>query len=320
MAKVSIIVPIYNVENYVRKTIDSAVNQTERDIEIILVDDGSTDNSGKICDEYSALDNRIVVLHKENGGLSSARNAGTNLAKSDFLLYLDGDDFLSIKAVEKLLLIMKKYPSDFIQFRYREVEENQQIEEKKYNSNIYQAKTSEELFDNLYKLGGVAASGATKFVRRELMLKIPFISIQHEDEMWCTQAFKENLTVTYIEDELYYYVKRENSIIHSGFTRKKLDIFRVMDERADVLNNLGLYDLLGRTYQKIFLAILELYVETNAVNDSISAKEIKKIFEKHKEKIEKYANLNAKFKIIFKLMKTKFGFIKIYELYRKSRV
>lgn len=320
MAKVSIIVPIYNVENYVRKTIDSAVNQTERDIEIILVDDGSTDNSGKICDEYSALDNRIVVLHKENEGLSSARNAGTKLAKSDFLLYLDGDDFLSIKAVEKLLLIMKKYPSDFIQFRYREVEENQQIEEKKYNSNIYQAKTSEELFDNLYKLGGVAASGATKFVRRELMLKIPFISIQHEDEMWCTQAFKENLTVTYIEDELYYYVKRENSIIHSGFTRKKLDIFRVMDERVDVLNNLGLYDLLGRTYQKIFLAILELYVETNAVNDSISVKEIKKIFEKHKEKIEKYANLNAKFKIIFKLMKTKFGFIKIYELYRKSRV
>ena len=94
MSKVAIIIPIYNVEKYVRKTIESAVNQTEKDIEIILVDDGSRDSSGRICDEYAACDSRIKVIHKENGGLSSSRNAGTRLAKSEYVMYLDGDDYL----------------------------------------------------------------------------------------------------------------------------------------------------------------------------------------------------------------------------------
>lgn len=319
MAKVSIVIPIYNVENYVRKTIESVINQTERDIEIILVDDGSIDSSGGICDEYAKTDDRIVVLHKTNGGLSSARNAGTKLAKSEFLMYLDGDDFLSLKAVEKLLSVMKRYPSDFIQFRYKEIEDNKKIDDNESNGDIYQATSSQELFENLYRLGGVAASGATKLIRRELMLKVPFISIQHEDEMWCTQAFKENLTATYIEDELYYYVTRTNSIIHSTFNRKKMDIFQVMDERIKVLTDLGLHDLLGITYRKIFLSILELYQEAHKVKDDISMSEIRTIFEKYAHKIGKYALLDMKFKVLFKFMNKKFDFIKIYELYRSRK-
>lgn len=102
MAKVSIIIPIYNVEKYVRKTIDSAINQTEKDIEIILVDDGSTDMSGKICDEYAQKDKRIKVIHKVNGGLSSARNAGIKVANSEYIMLLDGDDFLNVHAVSIL--------------------------------------------------------------------------------------------------------------------------------------------------------------------------------------------------------------------------
>lgn len=319
MAKVSIIIPIYNVENYVKKTIESAINQTEKDIEIILVDDGSMDSSGSICDEYAKVDHRIVVLHKTNGGLSSARNAGTELAKSKFLMYLDGDDFLSLRAVERLLAVMKKYPSDFIQFRYKEVDENHEDDEKEYCSNIYQARSSKELFENLYKLGGVAASGATKFVRKELMLKVPFISIQHEDEMWCTQAFKENLTVTYIEDELYYYVTRSNSIIHSTFNQKKLDIFQVMDARIGALAELGLDDLLSNTYRKIFITILELYREADVVKEDIARKEIKGRFIKYMDQIDKYAFLEVKFRVLFKMMKKNFGFVKIYEIYRNRR-
>lgn len=115
MAKVSIIIPIYNVEKYVRKTIDSAINQTEKDIEIILVDDGSTDMSGKICDEYAQKDKRIKVIHKVNGGLSSARNAGIKVANSEYIMLLDGDDFLNVHAVSILNKTITKYPSDFVQ-------------------------------------------------------------------------------------------------------------------------------------------------------------------------------------------------------------
>ena len=92
--KVSIIVPVYKVEKYLRKCIDSIINQTLKDIEIILVDDGSPDNCGKICDEYAAKDTRIKVIHKENGGLSSARNAGMEVAEGEYIGFVDSDDWI----------------------------------------------------------------------------------------------------------------------------------------------------------------------------------------------------------------------------------
>ena len=100
MAKASIIIPIYNVRDYVQKAIDSAVNQSESDIEIILVDDGSTDGSGELCDCFAKTDKRIKVIHKENGGLSSARNVGAEAASGEYVMYLDGDDYLRKDAVE----------------------------------------------------------------------------------------------------------------------------------------------------------------------------------------------------------------------------
>ncbi len=319
MSKVSIIIPIYNVEKYVRKTIESAINQTEKEIEIILVDDGSTDFSGNICDEYAAIDNRIVVLHKTNGGLSSARNAGTELAKSEFLMYLDGDDFLALWAVERLLAVMKQYPSDFIQFGYKEVDQGQRPNEKEYCSNIYQAKSSKELFENLYELGGVAASGATKFVRRELMLKNPFVSIQHEDEMWCTQAFQNSLTVTYIPDALYFYVMRENSIIHSSFNEKKLDIFTVIQERIIVLKQLQLEYLLHIEYERMYNAILLLYCAAIEAGNETALDKIKKQFMENKSNIKKYANLQRKFKVMFELMNLNYKFVNLYRAYWKQK-
>ena len=201
MPKASIIIPIYNVRSYVKKTIESALNQSEPDIEVILVDDGSTDGSGEICNAYAEMDRRVVVIHKKNGGLSSARNAGTEVASTEYVMYLDGDDYLRQDAVERCLEMMRQYPSDFIQFLYQEVREDNEPVLNIPIGEIYQAHTSRELFENLYKLGGVAASGATKFMRRELALQIPFENIRHEDEMWCTRAFQKNLTVTYIPDE-----------------------------------------------------------------------------------------------------------------------
>lgn len=319
MPKASIIIPIYNVHSYVKKTVESALNQSEPDIEVILVDDGSSDGSGEICNEYAETDSRVVVIHKKNGGLSSARNAGAEAASGEYVMYLDGDDYLRQDAVERCLEAMERFPADFVQFLYREVSKDEEPVAATSVDKIYQAHTSKELFENLYRLGGVAASGATKFMRRDLALKIPFESIRHEDEMWCTRAFQKNLTATYISDELYYYVMREGSIIHSSFNRHKLDSFIVSEERLKVLQSLRLDDLVSCEYRKLFHLILSLYNEAKNSNDQVSVSEIHNLFEKRKNEIKQYAKLQGKFKWIFQLMRFNFAAAEIYRLYWKTK-
>ena len=118
---VSIIVPVYNTSEYLTACVESLRKQTCPDIEIILVDDGSTDGSGQLCDRYADLDPRIQVIHKCNGGLSSARNAGLVAARGQWVLFVDGDDYLANGAVSKLLELAAQHPdADFIQFHYQE--------------------------------------------------------------------------------------------------------------------------------------------------------------------------------------------------------
>ena len=100
--KISIIVPVYKVEKYIHKCIDSILNQTFKDFELILVDDGSPDNCGKICDEYAKKDSRVIVIHKENGGLSSARNSGLDIARGDYIGFVDSDDYIENDMYELL--------------------------------------------------------------------------------------------------------------------------------------------------------------------------------------------------------------------------
>ena len=112
MAKVSVIVPVYNVEKYIHKCVDSVLNQTLQDLEIILVDDGTKDNSGIICDEYAQKDARVQVIHKVNGGLSDARNTGMKVATSDYILFVDSDDYIKEDMVERLYDLAVRYEVD----------------------------------------------------------------------------------------------------------------------------------------------------------------------------------------------------------------
>ena len=111
---VSIIVPIYNIEGYIRECIDSILAQTYSDFELILVDDGSPDNCGRICDEYAEKDVRIKVIHKENGGLTSARNAGLSVAKGDWIMHVDGDDWIEPDMIESLIEAAKATEADLV--------------------------------------------------------------------------------------------------------------------------------------------------------------------------------------------------------------
>jgi glycosyltransferase involved in cell wall biosynthesis len=116
MAKLSVIVPIYNVEKYLRKCLDSVVNQTLSDLEIILVDDGSPDRCGEICDEYAANDSRIKVIHKKNGGLPSARNAALDVATGEWVAFVDSDDWLELDIYEKAVMAGERKDVDILFF------------------------------------------------------------------------------------------------------------------------------------------------------------------------------------------------------------
>ena len=113
MAEVSIIVPVYQVEKYIRQCVDSILGQTFTDFELILVDDGSTDRSGEICDEYAGMDERVVVIHKENGGVSSARNAGIEAATGEYICFVDSDDWLAVDAIQNFVQRIQRDHSDF---------------------------------------------------------------------------------------------------------------------------------------------------------------------------------------------------------------
>ena len=126
MKKLSVIVPIYNVEQYLKKCLNSIVNQTYKDLEIILVDDGSPDGCPQLCDEYASLDNRIKVIHKKNGGLSSARNAGLDIATGDYVTFVDSDDYLETDIYEKVINIFEDHSADIVSMRT-------QLVDQKYN-------------------------------------------------------------------------------------------------------------------------------------------------------------------------------------------
>lgn len=128
MPKVSVIVPIYKVEKYLRQCIDSIINQSLKDIEIILVNDGSPDNCPKICDEYKKIDSRIKVIHKKNGGLSSARNAGMKIATGEYIGFVDSDDYIEHDMYEKMYYTAKEHDVDFVMSDYYKVHETNKTE------------------------------------------------------------------------------------------------------------------------------------------------------------------------------------------------
>jgi len=133
--KISFVIPVYNVEAYLPQCIESCLNQTLKDIEIILVDDGSPDNSGRICDEYSIIDNRIIVIHQSNQGLSSARNVGTKKAKAKYIMYLDSDDWIDRDTCEEVFGAVVEDQADIIMWGYRKEYPNKSVDIRLFENN-----------------------------------------------------------------------------------------------------------------------------------------------------------------------------------------
>lgn len=210
---ISVIVPIYNVEQYLPRCIDSIINQTYKNLEIILVDDESPDNCGKICDEYKAKDARIRVIHQKNRGLSGARNAGIDIATGEFLGFVDSDDYIEPTMYETLYHDIKKFEAGLsICSRYYEFEDGKRVERYKLDKDI-KVYTGKDAIVEMNNYSSFDMSAWDKLYKRELFAEIRFPEGKlSEDFFIMHRLLDEAKVVTFNPSPLYIYVQRNNSI------------------------------------------------------------------------------------------------------------
>lgn len=222
---ISIIVPVYNVESYLDKCIASIVNQTSHEWEAILVDDGSTDNSGAICDKWASQCQQIKVIHQTNKGLSGARNAGINLARGEYILLLDSDDYLELTALEKISSRLHKNKPDILYGKALTVDNNGNKQEKmkyhQFSERVYLGKEYLEKLNNSTSIITFCAQFGVysrKFLNKN---DIRFCEgLIHEDELWTPCVLLKAKTVFYMDEFFYNHYVREGSIMHSGNIEK----------------------------------------------------------------------------------------------------
>ena len=236
--KVSVIVPIYKVEPYLKRAVASILHQTYHNLEIILVDDGSPDQCGRICDDYAKEDNRITVIHKENGGLSDARNAGLDAAHGEYIVFVDSDDFIAEDYVETLMQCLKKYDADVAMCSYA-VTASVELDE-----SIFKASRDEtvevcdrrELLNNLYDANHKDATyfivSWNKIYKATLWQDVRFPKGRiHEDEATTYKIYDRAQKGVYLHRPLYGYFTAPLSITRDRFNIKRLQWMDALDDR-----------------------------------------------------------------------------------------
>ena len=221
MPKISIIVPVYNCENYITKCVDSIINRTFKDLEIILVDDGSKDGSGKICDSFKLQDERIKVIHQENKGVSSARNEGLKIASGDYISFVDGDDYLSRDMYEFLYENLEKNEADvsvcgIVNCFLKADGSEKRVRQSFFNgSGLLSGKEamSEALKSRIFSVNPVNKIFSAKLFEGE---KFPEGKTS-EDAFLVPKILLKAKRVFYSSEQKYYYVRHEGSITTSNF-------------------------------------------------------------------------------------------------------
>jgi len=224
---ISVIIPVYNVEKYLEECVNSVLVQTYKNIEIILVDDGSTDSSGKICDSYALQNSNVQVIHQLNAGLSDARTAGFKKATGKYVYFLDSDDYIAENALEKLCLIAEADASDIVFFDAHSFldECDEGIKQTYKRKNLYKTKSGIEIFAEMQNNSEFHSSVPLMLIKKDLFLanKLSFISgIYYEDMAFTFEVLCLAEKVSQCAECLYFRRYRQNSIMTS---RKNIKYF-----------------------------------------------------------------------------------------------
>lgn len=239
---ISVVVPAYNVEKYLPKCVESLLNQTWKNLEIILVDDGSPDNCWNIMQDYARRDSRVKPLHQKNGGLSAARNAGVDAAKGEYIGFLDGDDYLAPETYELLYGAMQKYDAQIAVCSFEYVDESGKVLPTSSPMTREEVLTREEAVNRLGKdKNWYYVTAPNRLYRRELFDKVRFpIGKVHEDEYTAHLFYWQCERVAVVPRNLYYYVQHGNGIMGNTSVRKTMNYVDAVLNRMEFAAQHGL--------------------------------------------------------------------------------
>lgn len=232
---ISVIIPVYNVEKHLKKCLDSIVNQTYKNLEIILIDDGSKDGSADICREYAEKDDRIVFISRENRGVSATRNEGIDLAHGDYFSFIDSDDYLELDAYEYLINLINEHNVDAVNYEYfitfKDKENTHKINDKNYG-----------LFDTIgaqHQLVYNVAFAWNKLFSKKIIdgLKFDETILRGEDSLFARFAFSKADKVWFDCRPLLHYVQSENSAVRGAFRPSQLTAVKLFDAYNELYIN-----------------------------------------------------------------------------------
>lgn len=309
---ISIIIPIYNVEKYLHKCLESIVNQSYKNIELVLVNDGSTDNSGLICDDFAKNDNRIKVIHQKNARMAAARNAGFRITTGELIWFIDSDDWIEPGAIDAIFRAMNNNQLDMIGFSYRYY----------YHDN--------QTFSAPQKCQTIETCSAIDYIKTETFLS-PLIwsfvyrrtfltannlifneSILHEDEAFNLECFSKLIKIKKIDKSLYNYRQRENSFMSSKPTHLRLESFAVLikmcqnyknHEFEELFLTKKIYNLISILFTFLVKFEYDAKFKTKIINEISQLVKSQKINpeDAYGIKIEKYIyNINPKLYLLLK--------------------
>lgn len=323
--KISVIIPVYNSEKNIKKTVNSILNQTYQNIEIILVDDGSTDNSYAICKKYSKKYNNIKVYTKKNEGPGPARNLGIRHANGEYIGFVDSDDFIHKKMYEDMMCAAIKDEIDIVQCGFKKVNEEgielytvnlvekREIIEGNYNTSLEYARWSK-----------INSFLCNKIFKKELFDKIELPSLFYgEDQVALVKLFNKSQRVLLIPEPYLYYVQNEDSLFHQDFNLKQLDSItsgKMMYEYHE--NNFK--DLMPYYSARVIQYIIKFYypVKTsNYKNKKKILKTMKKDYKKHSQVLNKkniLTNIPKRRRILLKLSRVNLFLVSaLYNIYQQ---
>lgn len=276
---VSIIVPVYNVEKYLNKCIDSIMNQTYKNLEILLVDDGSTDLSSKICNDYCKKDNRIKYLKQKNGGQSKARNYGLDVAKGKYICFIDSDDFVSTQMIECFVKLIKSGNYDVV-FGKSIDYSNIEMLEKPFSFDVSNStkydKRKVSLLMNTTPFNRVYS----KLFKRELFEKLRFPSGMIYEDSYIAPYLYDLVNSIIVSPYCYYYrYIREGSTVHSTFSKKDYDLITVGEDRIKFYQNKKSREGVILAYKFFMSNVINLYIK--AYKSNILKEEKKDILDQY---------------------------------------
>lgn len=262
---VSVIIPVYKTEEYLTQCVDSVLGQTYQNLQIILVDDGSPDNAPAMCDAYAQRDSRVEVIHKENGGLSDARNAGKAVAKGQYLTFLDSDDIWAPETVEHMVQIARKENAQVVKIGViRKYAEQACVSVLK----DYSVTTGLGALERIFWDNSQIITICGKLFAAELFQGLDFpVGLYYEDEYTTPRIYCRAKTVALSDSELYFYMQRDNeSILRGALNEKRIrDSLFVTEDRIAFLREQGLVALVPKAVKDHYLKLRKLEAAAKGV-------------------------------------------------------